>query len=380
MRRTIYTDEHEQFRTLIRSLVQSEVVPHYPDWEAAGAVPKSFYRRLGELGVLGIRVPEEYGGAGVTDLRFSAVIAEELARAAVGFGGVRVHTDIVLPYLLDCASPDQLARYLPGFVSGETMTSIAITEPGTGSDMASIRTSARREGDTYVLNGAKTFITGGANSDLFLVVCRTSRAEGDRRGGLSILLVEADSPGFAVGRMLRKVGLHAQDTVELSFTDVAVPAANLLGEEGRAFEYLTGNLAQERLSIAFAACAAAEAAIEVTRRYVSERRVFGEPLSDFQNTKFVLADCHAETSAARALVDRCLASDADGDLTPVEAATAKLFCTEVQGRVVDRCVQLHGGYGYMVEYPIARLYADARVSRIYGGTSEVMRSVIAKAL
>lgn len=381
MLRTIYDDEHEAFRTLIRSVVDTEVVPHFAQWEAAGRAPKDFYRRLGELGVLGIRVPEEWGGAGITSLKFSAVIAEETARAAVGFGALRVHTDIVLPYLLRYGSPAQLATWMPGFVSGDCMTSIAITEPGAGSDIANIQTRARLSGDHYVLNGAKTFITGGANAGLVLVVCRTSPpSETNRRRGLSVLVVEASSVGFTVGRNIGKLGLHAQDTVELAFDDVLVPASNLLGEEGQAFGYLAHNLAEERLSIAFGSYAGAAAALALTASYVGQREVFGQSLSSFQNTKFVLAECETEVLAARALVDQCLSLHESGNLTAVDAAVAKLFCTEVQGRVVDKCLQLHGGYGYTLEYPIARLYADARVTRIYGGTSEVLKSVISKSL
>jgi acyl-CoA dehydrogenase len=381
LRRTLYTDEHEAFRQTIRSLVDREVVPHYAEWEAAGSPPKSFYRRLGELGIHGIQVPEKWGGAGIHSLRFSAVIAEETARAAVSLGSFRVHTDIVLPYLLAYGTTEQLTTWMPGFVSGECMTSIAMTEPGAGSDLASIHTTARLDGDHWLLNGAKTFITGGANAGLVLVVCRTSPpAERDRRGGLSILLVDATSPGFSVGRHLDKIGLRAQDTVELSLDDVVVPAENLLGDEGRAFSYLSHNLAQERLSIALGSYAAAAAAVTMTTAYVSDRTVFGQPLRGFQNTKFVLAECQTEVLAARALIDQCLIAHEEGELTPVDAAVAKLFCTEVQGRVIDKCLQLYGGYGYVLEYPIARLYTDARVSRIYGGTSEVLKSVISKSL
>jgi acyl-CoA dehydrogenase len=381
VRRRIYGDEHEAFRRTIRSFIEHEVVPHYAEWEADGAPPKSFYRRLGELGIPGIQVPEKWGGGGIDSLKFSAVLAEETARAAVTFGALRVHTDIVLPYLLEYATTEQLDTWMPGIVSGECMTSIAMTEPGTGSDLANIRTTARLQGDHYILNGAKTFITGGANAGLVLVVCRTSPpTETNRRSGLSILLVDAASSGFTVGRHLDKIGVRAQDTVELAFTDVVVTADRLLGEEGRAFEYLTHNLAQERLSIAVGAYAAAAAAVRMAKDYVAGRTVFGKPLSSFQNTKFVLAECHTEVLAAQALVDQCLELHDAGELSPADAAAAKLFCTEAQGRVVDKCLQLHGGYGYVLEYPIARLYADARVTRIFGGTSEVLKTVISKSI
>ncbi|WGY00399.1 acyl-CoA dehydrogenase family protein [Nocardioides sp. QY071] len=375
-----FTDAHHDFRAMIRRLVEEEVAPHYATWEEAGAPPRSFYRRLGELGVLGIEVPERWGGSGVEGMRFSAVLSEEASRRGVVFGALRVHTDIVLPYLLRYADDEQLARIMPGFVSGETMTAIAMTEPDTGSDVAGIRTTARRDGDSYVLNGAKTFITGGAHADLVLVVCRTSPPDpADKRHGLSILLVDTTSPGFSVGRRLKKIGLQAQDTAELHFEDVRVPVENVLGAPDVGFGYLTHNLPKERLSIALGSYAAAAGAIELARDYTAARRVFGTALSDFQNTKFVLAECRTETLAAQTLVDRCLELDEQGRLTAADAAVAKLFCTEVQGRVVDRCLQLHGGYGYVTEYPIARLYADARVTRIYGGTSEVLKTIISKA-
>jgi acyl-CoA dehydrogenase len=380
MRRTVFDDDHEAFRATVRDFLAREVVPVFPEWEKAGAAPRDFYRLLGKLGVLGLQVPEEYGGGGQRSFRFNAVVNEELARAKLGLGPVRVHTDIVLPYLLRYASAEQKRRWLPGVAGGELMTAIAMTEPGTGSDLAGIATTAVPDGEHYVLNGAKTFITGAVNADLVLVVARTSPPSGDRRAGLSILVVEAASRGFSVGRNLDKLGLKAQDTAELAFEDVLVPAANLLGEEGRAFEYLRHNLAQERLSIAVNAQAAAATALEVTLAYVTERNVFGQPLSGFQNTKFVLAECATDVEAGQALVDRALDEHDAGGLSAADAAKVKLFCTELQSRVVDKCLQLHGGYGYVLEYPIARMYADARVTRIYGGTSEVMKSIIAKSI
>jgi acyl-CoA dehydrogenase len=381
MRRRIYDDDHEQFRSVVRRFIENEVVPHYAEWEDAGAPPRSFYTGLGELGVLGIRVPEEYGGAGVRDMKYTAVLSEEAGRFGVTLGALRVHTELVLPYLLELATPEQKQRWLPPYLTGECMTAIAITEPGAGSDVAAVRTTARLEGDEFVLNGSKTFITGGFNAGLVLVVCRTSPAsESDRRRGLSILLVDTTLPGFSVSGRIEKIGLHAQDTVELSFDDVRVPRAELLGEEGRAFDYLTRNLAKERLSIALGCYAAAAGAVEMTKAYVSEREVFGQRLSSFQNTKFVLAECATQVLAAQALVDACLELDQTDELEPADAAAAKLFCSEVQGTVIDKCLQLYGGYGYTREFPISRLYADARVTRIYGGTSEVMKSVISKAM
>ncbi|MEU8120807.1 acyl-CoA dehydrogenase family protein [Spirillospora sp. NPDC049024] len=379
MRRTVFNEDHEAFRDTIRDFIEAEVAPVYEEWEDAGHPPRDFYRKLGELGVFGIQVPEEYGGAGETSFKYQAVISEECARAGVSFGGYGVHVNLVLPYLLKYGSEEQKKRWLPPFVSGEMMTAIAMTEPGTGSDLAGMQTTAKRDGDHYVLNGAKTFITGGVLADRVLVVARTSPATPEnRRAGLSILAVDTKSEGYAVGRKLEKIGLRSSDTAELSFTDVRVPVEDLLGEEGRGFEYLTHNLAEERLGIATSSYASAAAAVEFARRYVQERTVFGKTVSSFQNTKFVLAECATEVEAARSLVDRCIEALDAGELTPADAAVCKLFCTEVQARVVDKCLQLHGGYGYILEYPIARLYADARVTRIYGGTSEVLKTIIAK--
>ncbi|TDB85883.1 acyl-CoA dehydrogenase [Actinomadura sp. KC216] len=381
MRRTLFNEDHEAFRETIRAFIEAEVAPVYGEWEDAGHPPRDFYRKLGDLGVLGIQVPEEYGGAGETSFKYQAVVSEECARAGVTFGGYNVHVNLVLPYLLKYGSEEQKKRWLPPFASGEMMTAIAMTEPGTGSDLAGIRTTARRDGDHYILTGAKTFITGGVLADRVLVVARTSPATPEnRRTGLSILAVDTRSEGYAVGRKLEKIGLRSSDTAELSFSDVRVPVEDLLGEEGRGFEYLTHNLAEERLGIATSSYASAAAAVEFARRYVQDRTVFGKTVSSFQNTKFVLAECATEVEAARSLVDRCIEALDAGELTPADAAVAKLFCTEVQGRVVDKCLQLHGGYGYILEYPIARLYADARVTRIYGGTSEVLKTIIAKDL
>ncbi|MCQ4082853.1 acyl-CoA dehydrogenase family protein [Streptomyces sp. RB6PN25] len=383
MRRTVFNEDHEAFRSTIRDFIATEVAPVYHEWEEAGRVPRDFYLKLGELGVFGIEVPEEYGGAGETSFKFNAVITEECARAGVSFGGSSVHTALCLPYILKYGNEEQKKRWLPAFVSGEMMTAIAMTEPGTGSDLAGMKTTAKlsEDGTHYILNGAKTFITGGVQADRVLVCCRTSPpTPEDRRGGISILVVDTGSEGYAVGRKLDKLGLRASDTAELSFTDVRVPVEDLLGEEGRAFSYLTHNLPQERLGIALGAYAQAAAAVRFATEYVKERTVFGKAVAEFQNTKFVLADCKAEVDAAQAVCDRALEAHDAGELTAADAASAKLFCTEVAARVIDKCLQLHGGYGYMMEYPIARLYADTRVTRIYGGTSEVMRSIIAKSM
>ncbi|GHF36238.1 acyl-CoA dehydrogenase [Streptomyces mashuensis] len=383
MRRTVFDEDHEAFRATIREFIAMEVVPHYDDWRRAGAVPREFYKKLGALGVFGIGVPEEYGGAGQGSFKFHAVITEECARAGVSFGGSSVHTALCLPYFLAYGTEEQKRRWLPSFVSGDMMTAIAMTEPGTGSDLAGMTTTARLSGDGthYVLNGAKTFITGGVQADRVIVCARTAppTAE-DRRGGITLLVVDASAPGYSVGRKLEKLGLHSSDTAELFFDDVRVPVADRLGEEGRAFAYLTHNLPQERLGIAVSAYAQSAAALEFARAYVAERTVFGRTVASFQNTKFVLADCKAEVDAMQAVVDRALEAHDAGELTAADAASAKLFTTERAAVVIDKCLQLHGGYGYMMEYPVARLYADARVTRIYGGTSEVMRSIIAKSM
>ncbi|MEU3599394.1 acyl-CoA dehydrogenase family protein [Streptomyces sp. NPDC006798] len=383
MRRSVYQEDHEAFRETIRAFVEAEVVPVYDEWLAAGQAPRDFYDKLGELGVFGIEVPEEYGGAGESSFKFQAVITEECARAGVSFGGSGVHVALCLPYLMAYGTDEQKKRWLPDFVSGATMYAIAMTEPGTGSDLAGMKTTAKLsdDGTHYVLNGAKTFITGGVHADRVIVCARTAPpTPEDRRHGISLFVVDASLPGYAVGRTLDKLGLKASDTAELSFTDVQVPAADLLGEEHKGFSYLGQNLPQERLAIAVGAYAQASAAIRFAQRYVTERAVFGQPVAAFQNTKFELAACKAEVDAAEAVVDRALEAHDAGELTAAEAASAKLFCTEVAHRVIDRCLQLHGGYGYMNEYPIARLYADNRVNRIYGGTSEVMKSIIAKSM
>ncbi|MEN2419366.1 acyl-CoA dehydrogenase family protein [Streptomyces rimosus] len=383
MRRTVFNEDHEAFRETIRAFIAAEVVPVYDEWMQAGQAPRDFYKKLGELGVFGIEVPEEYGGAGETSFKFNAVITEECARAGVSFGGSGVHTALCLPYFLKYATEEQKRRWLPPFVSGDMMTAIAMTEPGTGSDLAGMKTTAKlsEDGTHYVLNGAKTFITGGVLADRVIVCARTAPpTPEDRRGGITLLVVDTTSPGYAVGRKLDKLGLKTSDTAELSFTDVKVPVEDRLGEEGKAFSYLGQNLPQERLGIAVSAYAQAAAAVRFATEYVQEREVFGTSVASFQNTKFVLADCKAEVDAMQAVVDRALDAHDAGELTPADAASAKLFTTERAAVVIDKCLQLHGGYGYMQEYPISRLYADTRVTRIYGGTSEVMRSIIAKSM
>ena len=381
MRRTVFSEDHEAFRQVLRDFIEAEVAPNYQDWYDAGIVPRDFYYKLAELGLFGIEVPEEYGGAGIESFRFQAILMEETARAGVSFGGSSVHVALCLPYLLKLGTEDQKKRWMPKFISGEMMFAIAMTEPGTGSDLAGMRTTAKlaEDGTHYVLNGVKTFITGGVHADRVIVCARTAPAkEDDRRFGISLLVVDTKLEGYAVGRKLDKIGLKVSDTAELSFHDVRVPAEDLLGEENKGFSYLGQNLPQERLSIAFGAYAQAAAAVEFAKKYTQERLIFGKSVASFQNTKFELAACKAEVDAAQAVVDRALEAHDRGELTAAEAASAKLFCTEVASRVIDRCLKLHGGYGFINEYPIARLFADQRVTRIYGGTSEVMKTIIAK--
>ena len=379
MRRTIYDAEHEAFRDAVRQFTAKEVVPHFAEWERQHHVPRDLYRQMGQLGFLGMQIPEQYGGGGQTTYKFNAILSEEMARQYVVFGTATLHTDVLLPYILVLASEEQKQRWLPGMATGDIMTAIAMSEPGTGSDLSGIATTARRDGEHYVINGAKTFITGGILADQVIVVARTSREE-DRRRGLSLIVVGRDTAGFTRGRNLEKIGMRASDTAELFFDEVRVPVANRLGEEGEGFGYLELNLPQERLSIAVGSQAAAVAALATTIEYTRQRKVFGQSVAAFQNTKFELADCATGIEAGQALVDKAIEELDAGSLTAADAAKVKLFCSELQGRVIDRCLQLHGGYGYMLEYPIARLYADARPSRIFGGTNEVMKLIISKSL
>jgi alkylation response protein AidB-like acyl-CoA dehydrogenase len=383
MRRALFEDLHEDFRASFRTFLQREVIGEegrYGEWERAGIIPHGVFEAAGRGGFLAMAVPERYGGAGASDFRLNLVIGEEAQAAGVGsFGlGITLHNDICLPYFLSLANEEQRERWLPGIVTGELITALAMTEPGIGSDLAAMTTTALPDDGHYVVNGSKTFITNGINADLVILAAKTDPRE--RHRGISLLVLERGMDGFERGRNLEKIGQHAQDTAELSFDDVRVPAANLLGEEGNGFIHLVSNLPQERLSIAASAVAAAEAAMAWTLSYVQERQAFGQSVGSFQNSRFTLAELHSEVQIARTYIDRCTQALDAGELTPEDAAAAKWWTTELQGRVVDRCLQLHGGYGYILEYPIARAYADARVTRIYGGTNEIMKEIVGRSL
>jgi acyl-CoA dehydrogenase len=378
MKRTLFNADHDAFRATVRAFYAEQVVPEYAEWERAGAPPRHFWTAAGKLGLLGIQVPEEFGGGGQDSYLFNVILTEESQHAGIALCGLRMQTDIAMPYFLNVANAEQKSRWLPRLISGDAVAALAMSEPGAGSDMKAIATRAVRDGDNYIVYGSKTFISNGANADLIVTAVKTNPEAG--REGLSLLVIEGDSPRLTRGRKLEKLGLKSQDLAELIFDDVVVPAKNLLGEEGKGFAYLTENLAQERLSIAVNSQAAAVKALHDTVEYTKARKAFGTTVSSFQNTKFELAACATDVEAGQSLLDRALLAHEDGALSPSDAAMVKLFCTELQGRVIDRCLQLHGGYGYMMEYPIARAYADARVSRIYAGSSEVMKVIIARSL
>ena len=380
MRRDLFEPEHDMFRDSFRRFLEKEVVPRAEEFERAGIMDRAIFVRAGAAGFLAMDAPEEYGGGGVRDYRYNTVIAEEIAETAIGGSGlgITLHNDVCLPYFLRGANDEQQRRWLPGICSGELITAIAMTEPGIGSDLASMATTAVRDGDVYVVNGSKTFITNGINADLVITAVKTDPTQ--RHKGMSLVVIERGMEGFERGRNLEKIGLHSQDTAELFFTDVRVPVANLLGAEGEGFRYLVTNLPQERLSIAVAGLAIARAAYRWTLEYVKERQAFGQPVAAFQNTRFKLAEMATEIAVAEAFVDKAILAHNAGQLTAEEAAMAKWWCTELQGRVTDIGVQLHGGYGYMTEYPIARAYTDSRVTRIYGGTTEIMKEIIGRSL
>ncbi len=378
--RTIFDDVHQQFRSTFRSWLDKEVVPHHEEWEAAGITPRELWHNAGKQGFLGLNVPAAYGGGDTDDYHFAAIMAEEIGTTGVigSANGITLHNDIVLPYFLGLANDEQRSRFLPGMVTGEVIGALGITEPNTGSDVAGIRTTGLKKGGAFIVNGAKTFISNGINSDVVIVVCRTDPEKGHR--GISLLLVERGMKGFERGRNLSKLGMHAQDTAELFFSDVEVPAENVLGEEGNGFVYLMTNLAQERLGIAVGAVAVADAALHWTLDYTKERKAFGQSISQFQNSKFLLAELATEVQIAQVYVDRCVELHCEGKLSAEQAAAAKFWTTELQNKVVDRCLQLHGGYGYMMEYPIARAWADSRIQTIYGGTTEIMKEIVGRSI
>jgi alkylation response protein AidB-like acyl-CoA dehydrogenase len=373
-------EELELFRENIKRFVEEAIAPHYGQWERDEIVPREIWNRLGEQGLLCVDIPEAYGGIGA-DFRFSMVITEEFSRANVGgIGGpMAVHSDIVAHYLLNNGSEEQKQKYLPGMVTGQCVGAVAMTEPGAGSDLQGIRTTARRDGDEYVINGSKTFITNGQHCDMVIVVVRTN-PEAAGAKGTSLFIVDCDTPGFQRGRNLEKIGLHASDTSELFFENVRVPASALLGELDRGFIVLMNELPRERLALAVGAVAAAEGVLGETVQYVKERQAFGAPIAQLQATRFRLAEVATDLRVNRAFVNECVDLFCAGELDPATASMAKLASTEMQGRVTDACLQLHGGYGYMREYGVARAYVDARVQRIYGGTSEIMKELISRSV
>jgi len=375
--RNIFGEDHAIFRDAVRKFMAREIQPHHEQWERDGQLPREAWRKAGAAGLLCADTPVEYGGPGA-DFLSSAVVIEELANIGASGPGFALHSDIVAPYILHYGSEEQKRRWLPPMASGAVIAAIAMSEPGTGSDLQGVRTRALRDGNEFVLNGQKTFITNGQNADLVIVVAKTDPEQGAK--GVSLFLVETERPGFAKGRNLEKIGMKAQDTSELFFSDVRLPPENMLGEEGRGFAYLMQELPRERLLIAITAVAAAETALAWTLAYTRERQAFGRPVADFQNTRFKLAELKTEIQLGRVFVDRCIALQNENALDVESAAMCKLWTTEMQGRVMDDCLQLHGGYGYMWEYPIARAWADARVQRIYGGTSEIMKELIARTL
>ena len=376
--RTLFEPEHDMFRDSFRAFLERHVAPFHEQWEKDKIVDRGIWLEAGKQGFLGMAVPEEYGGGGVSDFRYNTVITEEVTAGRYSGLGFSLHNDVTAPYFIRLATEEQKQRWLPKFCTGELISAIAMTEPGTGSDLQGIKTRAVRDGDHYILNGSKTFITNGIHADLVIVVAQTDPDKGAL--GFSLLVVERGMAGFERGRHLDKLGLDAQDTAELSFTDVKVPVENLLGEEGQGFVYLMQNLPQERISIAIMAAAAMEAVLQQTVEYAKERKAFGKPIGSFQNSRFLLAELATEATVVRMMVDEYIRLHLDERLTGEQAAMAKWYSTEKQVHLIDRCLQLHGGYGYMREYPVARAYLDARVQTIYGGTSEIMKEIIGRSL
>ncbi|WP_328437035.1 acyl-CoA dehydrogenase family protein [Streptomyces sp. NBC_00444] len=378
MRRTIFTAEHEMFRETARSYYLRECAPHAEEWERDGQVSRAAWTAAGKAGLIGWQFPEEYGGQGIQDFRYNAIMAEEMhATGSVGIG-LGLQNDVIPPYLTHLTTTEQKARWLPGVTSGETICALALSEPAAGSDLKGIRTTARRDGDEWVIDGSKTFITNGILADLVIVACKTDPEAGHK--GISLIVVERGTEGFERGRKLDKVGMKAQDTAELFFHEVRVPAENLIGQEGRGFYHMMGNLPTERLAIAVAALASAERAFELALEYAKTRVAFGRPIGEFQANRFALADIKAKLGAARVYLDGCIMALYEGELTAEEAAAAKYWTTETGWEVIDRCMQLFGGYGYVNEYEIARIWRDSRVQRVFGGTSEIMQEIIGRSL
>ncbi|MFV2176880.1 acyl-CoA dehydrogenase family protein [Actinomadura sp. LOL_016] len=378
MRRTIFSEEHELFRQTARTYFERECAPYAEEWESAGQVSREAWTAAGKAGLIGWEFPEEYGGQGVRDFRYNAIMAEEMAATGSVGIGLGLQNDVIPPYLMNLTTDEQKARWLPGIVRGETICALALSEPGAGSDLKGIRTTARRDGDQWVIDGSKTFITNGILADLVVVACKTDPEAGHK--GISLIVVERGAEGFERGRKLDKVGMKAQDTAELFFRGVRVPAENLIGQERRGFYHMMGNLPTERLAIAVSSLAAAERAFTIALQYAGERTAFGQPIGNFQATRFALADARAKLDAARVYVDGCTMALVDGHLTAEDAAAAKYWTSETAWAVIDRCMQLFGGYGYVNEYEIARIWRDNRVQRVFGGTSEIMQEIVGRSL
>lgn len=378
MQKYLLEEEHLMFQEAVRAFMKKEVEPYNEEWEKQGHVSHELWRKAGEMGILCMDFPEEYGGMGFKDFRYNAIVVEELVRVNASGPGFGLHNDVMAPYFIEYFNEEQKKRFMPKMASGELITAIGMTEPGTGSDLANIKTTAVKKGDKYILNGAKTFITNGIMSGLVIVVAKTNPEL--KHKGISLLLVEEGMKGFTRGKNLDKIGLKAQDTAELFFEDVEVPVENLLGEEGRGFYYLMHNLPQERLSIAVTGIASAEIALEWTIQYCNDRKAFGKSIGKFQNSRFKLAEMQTEITIGRTFVDKCIEELNAGTLTAEKAAMAKYWITDLQGKVIDQCLQLHGGYGYMREFPIAKAFTDARVQRIYGGTNEIMKEIIGRSM
>ncbi|HVE74345.1 MAG TPA: acyl-CoA dehydrogenase family protein [Mycobacteriales bacterium] len=378
MQPALYEAEHEAFRASVRTFMDKQVTPFHADWERAGIVDRSVWIEAGKQGLLGMDVPTEYGGGGVSDFRYNAVVDEELTRAGASGVGFTLHNDVVAPYLLDLCTPEQKQRWLPAFVRGELITAIAMSEPGAGSDLQGLKTRATKDGTDWLVTGSKTFVTNGIHADLVLVVARTDADAGAH--GFSLLALERGMTGFERGRNLDKMGMKAQDTAELFFDEVRVPASNLVGREGGGFIHLMERLPQERLSIAVVAVAAARTVFDLTLDYCKRRTAFGKPIGSFQHNRFVLAEMATEIEIAQTFLEKAILEHNAGRFTVADAAMAKWWTTELQKRVIDQCVQLHGGYGYMADYPVARAYVDSRVQTIYGGTTEIMKEIIGRSL